>query len=228
MIIPAYNEELRIGTVLRAVKAAKLVDEIIVVSDASTDRTAQVAREIGGCEVIELAFNSGKGGAMFAGANATKAEIIAFVDADLEGLKGDHLDRIIKPILTDACDMCIGIFRGGKFWSDTAQRISPYISGQRAMKRWILESIPFIGEMRMGVEVTINTYAKRSKARVIRVVLHGVSNTFKESKMGLVKGVRARGKMYAEIGRALVRLRRKESAQTKKRRPRPGKKNNDR
>lgn len=224
MIIPAYNEEHRIGTVLRAVKAAKLVDEIIVVSDASTDRTAQVAREIGGCQVLELAFNSGKGGAMFAGARATQAEIIAFVDADLEGLRGDHVDRIVKPLLSNSCDMCIGIFRGGKFWSDTAQRISPYISGQRAMKRSILDAIPFIGEMRMGVEVTINTYAKRARARVMRVVLHGVSNTFKESKMGLVKGVRARGKMYAEIGRALVRLRRKEKAETRRKR-RPGKKN---
>jgi hypothetical protein len=105
--------------------------------------------------------------------------------------------------------MCIGVFRGGKFWSETAQRISPYISGQRALKRELFDMIPFISEIRFGVEVTLNTYAKRNKARILRVVLQGVSNTFKESKMGLVKGVRARGKMYAEIGRALVRMRRK-------------------
>jgi glycosyltransferase involved in cell wall biosynthesis len=208
-IIPAYNEEQRIGIVLRAVVKASLVDEIIVVSDASFDRTADVARSIPGVKVIELPFNMGKGGAMAAGVAATKAPIVAFVDADLHGFKADHLDTIIKPLLDGACDMCIGVFRGGKFWSDTAQRISPYISGQRAMKREIFEAIPFLSELRMGIEVTINTYAKRQKARVKRVVLRGVSNTFKEQKMGLVKGAAARARMYTEIGRAMVRMRRR-------------------
>lgn len=209
MIIPAYNEEQRIGAVLQAVTKSKLADEVIVVSDASHDRTATIARSFEGVKVIELAFNAGKGGAMAAGVAATDAEILAFTDADLLDLRPDHIDQIIRPILGGVCDMCIGVFRGGKFWSETAQRISPYISGQRALRREIFEAIPFIGEIRFGVEVTLNTYAKRNKARVLRVVLQGVSNTFKESKMGLVKGVQARGKMYAEIGRALVRMRRK-------------------
>ena len=47
-----------------------------------------------------------------------------------------HIDQIIQPVLADRCEVCIGIFRGGKFWSDTAQKFAPYISGQRAMKRW--------------------------------------------------------------------------------------------
>lgn len=223
VIIPAYNEEQRIGTVLRAVIQSRLVDEIIVVSDASQDRTAAMARQHKGVRVLELPFNSGKGGAMAAGAAATDAGIIAFVDADLEGLKGEHVDQIILPIQKGICDMCIGVFRGGKFWSDTAQRISPYISGQRAMKRELFDAIPFLSEIRMGVEVTINTYAKRAKARVMRTVLRGVSNTHKEQKMGLVKGVAARTKMYAEIVRAVRRLNRKQNSPSglkAKRRPR--------
>lgn len=210
MIIPAYNEEPRIGNVLRAATRCKLATEVIVVSDASQDRTAQVARSYHGVRVIELPFNTGKGGAMAVGAAASEAEIIAFVDADLSGLRPEHIDQIIRPLLDNRCDMCIGVFRGGKFWSDTAQRISPYISGQRAMTRSLFNSIPFLSEIRMGVEVTINTYAKRSKARVTRVVLRGVSNTYKEKKLGLVKGVRARTKMYAEIVRAMGRINRKE------------------
>lgn len=210
MIIPAYNEEQRIGNVLRAVTRAKLADEVIVVSDASQDRTAHVARSYPGVRVLELPFNTGKGGAMAAGAAATEAPIITFVDGDLAGLRPEHVDLIIKPLLDDKCDMCIGIFRGGKFWSDTAQRISPYISGQRAMKKDLFDSIPVIAEMRMGVEVTINTYAKRNKARIIRVVLRGVSNTYKETKRGVIKGVAARTKMYAEIVRAMARLNRKQ------------------
>ena len=45
-IIPAYNEEKRIGDVLEAVKKSRLVDEIIVVDDGSEDKTAEVAKRM--------------------------------------------------------------------------------------------------------------------------------------------------------------------------------------
>ena len=219
VVIPAFNEEQRIGNVLRAVTNAMFPQEIIVVSDASSDRTATVARSFSNVKVLELPFNLGKGGAMVAGAKATTADIITFVDADLTGLRSDHVDLIIRPVLENRCDMCIGIFRGGKFWSDTAQRISPYISGQRAIRREMLDKMPFLSEMRLGVEVTINTYAKRYHARVLRVVLRGVSNTYKERKLGLVKGGAARVKMWAEIGRAIVKMNRKERRRRPWKRP---------
>lgn len=209
VIVPAYNEESRIAEVLEAVKGSQLASEVIVVSDGSIDNTVPIARAIPGVRVLDLPFNMGKGGAMAAGVAGTQADIIAFVDADLRGLRGEHVDQIIQPLLDHRCDMCIGIFRGGEFWSDTAQRISPYISGQRAMKRKLFESIPFLTEVRMGVEVTINYHARRQKARILRVVLHGVSNTHKEQKLGFVRGAKARAQMYAEIGRAVVKTRRR-------------------
>lgn len=212
VILPAYNEESRIAAVLTAVVQAKRVDEILVVSDASNDKTAEIARQFPGVRVIELPVNTGKGGAMWAGMEATDAAILCFIDADLRGLTPDHVDRILIPLIEDRCDMCIGVFRGGKFLSTTAQRIAPYISGQRALKRELLESIAILPEIRMGVEVTINTYAKRRGAKVMRTVLRDVSNTHKEAKMGLVRGVAARTKMYAEIMRAVRRLNRKQKA----------------
>jgi len=215
VIIPAKDEAARIGAVLDVVTRAKLAKEVIVVCDGCTDDTALVARSRKGVKVIELPINRGKGGAMVAGVAATDAKVIAFVDADLTGLRPEHLDKIILPILTGQCEMCVGVFRGGKFWSDTAQRISPYISGQRALRRSLFDSIPYLEDIRMGVEVTINTFAKRQKARVMRVVLHGVSNTFKEKKMGVVKGAAARTKMYAEIARAIARNRRRQPKKPK-------------
>lgn len=213
VIIPAYNEEERIGSVIEAVAKAMYVDEIIVVSDGSVDRTVAIAqayeKTCDRLRVLGLPFNMGKGGAMCAGVAVTRAEIIAFVDADLRGLRAEHLEQILKPVINGRYDMCIGVFRGGQFWSDTAQRISPYISGQRAMRRSLFDSIPYLTEIRYGVEVTINLFAKRQNARIHRVVLRGVSNTFKERKLGLVKGTTARAKMYAEIGRAMVRTRRR-------------------
>lgn len=211
MVIPALNEEDRIAHSVRPALDAALVDEVIVVSDGSTDQTAQIARQIEGVTVVELPFNVGKGGAMCAGVAHTNAGIICFVDADLVGLKSHHIDQIIRPLLRKECEMCIGVFRGGKFWSDTGQVITPFLSGQRAMTRQLFESVPFLPEIRMGAEVTIHTYAKRLKARILKVVLRGVSNTHKEHKLGIVKGATARAKMYQEIARAVVRIRKRQN-----------------
>ncbi|MBL8039988.1 MAG: glycosyltransferase family 2 protein [Chthonomonas sp.] len=218
VIIPAFNEEGRISRVLDAAVRCTLADEVIVVCDGSTDHTAEVASLYEKVKVVSLPMNIGKGGAMAVGVRETSCDIIAFCDADLNGLRPEHFDKIITPLLLNQCDMCIGVFRGGEFWSDTAQRISPYISGQRAMRRSFFESIPYLVEIRLGVEVTMNTFAKRQKLRLMRVVLHGVSNTFKEKKLGIVKGAASRAKMYAEIGRAMVRIRRKGNKKRVKRR----------
>ena len=91
-IIPAYNEEKTIGDVLSVVTECKQIDQVIVVSDGSTDDTVKIARQFGGVEVVELMENRGKGGAMKAGLEHTRAGIILFLDADLIGLTGDHID----------------------------------------------------------------------------------------------------------------------------------------
>jgi glycosyltransferase involved in cell wall biosynthesis len=209
VIIPAKDEEQRIGNVLRAACAAKLPTEIIVVSDGSTDRTAEVASKYPGVTVVRLPVNLGKGAAMAKGVAKTTAGVVTFVDADLQGLTGDHIDQIIEPVLADRCEVCIGIFRGGKFWSDTAQKFAPYISGQRAMKRWLFESAPDVSDLRFGVEYALNHQAKRVKARVLRVVIRGVSNFHKEKKLGIGKGISARYKMYQEITQAVIKTRKK-------------------
>ncbi len=219
IIIPAFNEARRIHKAILAALESKLATEIIVVSDGSTDRTAEFARQIEAVKVIELTSNIGKGGAMAIGVNATKANIIAFVDADLVGLTGEHIDTIIRPILLNQCEMCVGVFRGGKVWSDSAQRIAPYLSGQRALKRELWESVPFVAELRLGVEMALTNTAKRKRAKVMRVVLPGVSNTHKEQKLGLMKGIAARTRMYKEITEAMVKTRRKPTRPKKKRQP---------
>ena len=59
-VIPAFNEE---KTVQKVVERAKLyVNEVIVVDDGSSDRTAEVA-ELAGAEVIRHLVNKGKGAA---------------------------------------------------------------------------------------------------------------------------------------------------------------------
>lgn len=207
-ILPAYNEEDRIARVLEAVVGAKLVDEVIVVSDGSTDSTAEIAEAVRGVRVVRLEKNVGKGGAMAEGVRATEADVIVFLDADLVGLRSQHVDDLVEPVLNGA-DMCVGVFRKGKLWSDAAQAIVPLISGQRALKRSLIDQIPWLDEVRMGVEVTLNQFARKRKMRIHRITLRGVSHTCKERKFGLVNGTKQRAKMYAEIGKAMVRTRKK-------------------
>ena len=206
LIIPAYDEAERICATLEAAKKCKLADEIIVVSDGSTDKTAEVARTVKGVRVVELKHNMGKGAAMSEGVAATNAKVIAFIDADLQGLTAEHIDSIIAPVLNGKCEMCVGIFRGGRFWSDTSQIIFPYISGQRAMTRSLFERIPNLREKGYGVEVAIYDFLKRRKdVRQRRVVLRGVSNSYKEKKLGFAKGLQARKQMYTEMWYARFR-----------------------
>lgn len=209
IIIPAYNEEERVAGVVAACLECRRADEVIVVSDGSSDQTAKIAASIPGVKVVDLEKNVGKGGAMAAGVKATDAQVLAFIDADLGGLTGRHIDAIIEPVFFGLCDMAVGVFRGGKVWSDAAQRISPALSGQRAMRRELFAAAGDLKGIRMGVEVALNQTARRRRARVRRVVLRGVSNFHKEQKLGLVKGLAARTRMYREITEAMVKSRRR-------------------
>lgn len=85
VVIPAYNEEHRLPPTFAVVKEylaqQRYASEIIVVDNASADRTAEVARKAG-VEVIEER-RRGKGAAVRTGMLAARGEYVLFSDADL-------------------------------------------------------------------------------------------------------------------------------------------------
>lgn len=103
-VIPAFNEQDRIATVVRGV--ATNVDEVIVVDDGSSDETAHRAREVGAV-VISLPLNQGYIAALKAGFKAATGDVIVTLDADGE-FSGDDIPLLLAPVLAGEAEMTQG------------------------------------------------------------------------------------------------------------------------
>ncbi|MEQ1737975.1 MAG: glycosyltransferase family 2 protein, partial [Rhodoglobus sp.] len=106
--IPAYNEELSLGSVLAQLRDHHPLEHVVVIDDGSADSTARVARE-GGVRVIRHAVNLGVGAAIgtafkFAAANGYD-RMIQF-DADGQH-RPEHLDELLSH-LGDDVDIVVG------------------------------------------------------------------------------------------------------------------------
>lgn len=204
-VVPAYNEELTIAAVVAALKASPLLDEVIVVSDASTDRTDVRAAEAH-ARVVHLPQRSGKGAAMLRGVAATDAPIILFVDADLRGLTVDHVERLLAPVLGGARAMNVGLRDRGAVINRLSHWL-PLISGERAMRREVIERVPprFIsGYM---VESALNYWCRTRRLSYGSILLKGLSIRRKYEKVGWRIGGMQYLKMTKQIIRGMISIR---------------------
>ena len=203
-IVPAHNEARRIRPVLEALAAAPEVDEVIMVSDGSTDDTCAVAASVPGVLALELKRNKGKGGAMRYGAVSTDADVLIFFDADLVGLNQQHIHDLLEPVLKGEATMALGIFQGGRWATDIAQYYSPGITGQRALLREVFLEIPDVEHVGYGIELAITYYVRHHGMISKYVPLRGITATMKEEKLGWIRGSWSRAIMYWEMLRFRV------------------------
>ncbi len=99
IVIPAFNEERFIGTLLERIRAVDLrplglTSEIIVVDDGSRDRTVEIASGVAGIRVHRMPVNGGKGGAVRAGIELATGDLLIIQDADLEYAPNDYVPMI--------------------------------------------------------------------------------------------------------------------------------------
>src|SRR3712207_3318488 len=117
VIIPAYNEAIRIKDTLDNIVNIDEIDEIIVVDDGSSDGTFDILSSYKSDKVksYKQPKNAGKGKALERGIEllSARSEIVVFLDADV-GSTSSEVIKIVKPVLDNECDVAIAKFRPAK------------------------------------------------------------------------------------------------------------------
>lgn len=144
---PVLNEEAKIGEVVRRTPRP-LVDEMLVIDDGSTDRSAQVARELG-ASVLSMGRVVGVGAALRAGyAEAVKGRFdVAVVMAGNNKDAPEEIPTLLDPIVDAAADFVQGSrylkgdgnFGAMPFYRRIATRLHPLLFSLVA-RRWVTES----------------------------------------------------------------------------------------
>ena len=112
VVVPVYNEEATLKTVIEKVLRVPHLFEIVIVDDCSTDRTYEISQSVAFenesvIQVIRHKKNWGKTEALKTGIAATKGDIVIVQDADLE-YDPSEIIHVIDPIVEGLSDVVFG------------------------------------------------------------------------------------------------------------------------
>jgi len=107
VIIPVYNEAKTCAEIIKRAQAISIVNEIIVVDDASTDGTIDILEAMDNIKVIRHEKNKGKGAAVRTGLVHVQGNYVITQDADLEYDPNDYL-KLAEPVVNGITEVVYG------------------------------------------------------------------------------------------------------------------------
>jgi len=161
IIIPVYNEEAVIGSVLEGLREWRARAEIIVIDDASTDRSAEIAARAG-VRVIRHRVNKGYGAALKTGIRAAVGDVIVMMDAD-----GEHDTAQIQRLLDAMGDNDMVVGARGK---------GSHAPLMRRPGKWILSQVAnYLAQTNIP---DLNSGFRAFRKDIARLFLHILPNGF--------------------------------------------------
>lgn len=212
IVIPCYNEESTIETIVDKVIASPVPQkEIIIVDDCSKDGTRKILEEKIRPKVAQIIYheqNGGKGAALRTGFQAATGDVVIIQDADLEYDPGEY-PQVTAPIFEGRADVVYGSrFKNNKMKGYLANRMANWFLTRcsnlfthlkctdmetcyKAFRREIIQSVE-IKEQRFGFEPEITAKIARKKVRFTEVPISYSPRTNEEGKkIGFKDGLRA-------------------------------------
>lgn len=212
IIIPCYNEENNIQTIVERVLQSPIQNkEIIIVDDCSTDNSRQVLKDAVAPLVSRIIYhdqNGGKGAALRTGFQAATGDVVIIQDADLE-YDPEEYPRVVGPIFEGRARVVYGSRflnqrRKGYFANRMAnlvltkfsnifthQKLTDMETCYKAFKREIIQSVD-IEENRFGFEPEITAKISKKRIRIHEVPISYYPRTNREGKkIGFRDGLRA-------------------------------------
>jgi glycosyltransferase involved in cell wall biosynthesis len=202
VVVPCYNEQGTIMTLLKHVADSPWVREIIVVDDGSTDNTRNILDDVDNpvVRVVMHDRNQGKGAALRTGFAHATSDYIIVQDADLEYDPNEFSD-LLPPILDDKADVVFGSrFLSGRphrvlyFWHSMGNRLLTLVSNMftglnlsdmetcyKLFRREVIESIT-IEEDRFGFEPEITAKVAKGGWRIYEVGISYSGRTYADGK----------------------------------------------
>jgi glycosyltransferase involved in cell wall biosynthesis len=205
VVIPVYNEQERVGTVIDKVCAADtlgLEKEILVVDDGSTDGTRRLLARYGeqpGLRILLQECNQGKAAALRRGFAEVTGEVTIVQDADL-GYDPEDYPHLLRPILDGKADVVYGSrFLGGPhrvllFWHYMGNKFLTTLSnmftnlnltdmetGYKVFRTAVLRRIRLRSE-RFGFEPEVTAKVARLGCRIYETPISYYGRTYSEGK----------------------------------------------